>query len=71
MMSVLPTFDFINHVPFSKRNMAEPSDPISKVVEWIDWFTLSEPGEGKLFPPSLEAVDMADEAKPYVRSNRM
>ena len=60
-MPVLPTFDFINHIPFLKRkNMAEPSDSFAAVVEWIDWFAVSEHGQDDLLQTSLKSISMAE-----------
>ena len=60
-MPGLPTFDFVNHIPFSKiRNMAQ--DHTTAVIEWQNWLILSEHGKGELFLPSCESIDVADEA---------
>ena len=37
-------------------------DPTTAVIEWLDWLAVSEHGKSKLFPPSLESVDIADKA---------
>ena len=50
-----PTFDFINHILFSK-SMAGPSDEILKVLKLNDQFAMSKPGKAEIFPPSLKST---------------